>query len=523
MDSKFQTWQSSVPAEFRPGTTPEQDIVLFAGLSQTEILNFARQRYMITTWYCLTRLKIHTLALKLQSPLSPRSTGSPDSMQSTAAENCIRHALELIKFQCDTFENMRRVRFGDRSVGGNWYFEGCLSLFEAAVALVLVLTKFPTMFFAAPGADMIEESKKGLKMDYEELTKVLYRAVGVFSEVLKTEREPGGGAAREWKRAEIAARAQEALEGLLKDHWWKLNPRRSGGLSNSPSARSIPGPSPPMPEPSPATTESDSMVSAMTTVIPLQQQQAYTSVVEPLPLQTFPSPSATAESQTVQAVLQQQVNYHTYSDAYGHMPQYMTSPYPSPPSSSYPSYSTQIPPSTSMGELAQSTSTESYAPAPPMVHPQGIPQVSPQSVSLSSSQPMADGLLPYATEFPFTTPPAQTQQYQYISQRFVPPPQIPPYPASNSMQSFPSATTAAARAYAYTPTSSATPIYPPSRPSVPTSQGIRMIHYVAPGSAASSATDATSPVMDPGQSSDSFDQPPSAAMPDFSSGMYYKQ
>ncbi len=151
--------------------------------------------------------------------------------------------------------------------------------------------------------------------------------------------------------------------------------------------------------------------------------------------------------------------------------------------------------------------------------PLGFVKASLRTCGLSSpSQHTADGLSPYATEYPFTLPPVQPQQYQYIPQRLPPPPQISSF-ASNPMQSFPSATTAAARAYAYTPISSATPVYPPSRPT-PAGQGMRMIHYVAPGS---STTSTTSPAVEPRPpSTDSSNQQPSKNIPKFPPGGYYK-
>ncbi|EKM80764.1 hypothetical protein AGABI1DRAFT_112500 [Agaricus bisporus var. burnettii JB137-S8] len=94
---------------------------------------------MITTWYHFIRLKFGTLATSQPPPAFPVTGNSSNAVH--WAEKCLQSALELITFQCDTFDHLRRTQFGERWVGENWYFEGCLSLLEAAVALVLVLTK----------------------------------------------------------------------------------------------------------------------------------------------------------------------------------------------------------------------------------------------------------------------------------------------------------------------------------------------------------------------------------------------
>jgi hypothetical protein len=223
LDTKFHNWESNIPLEFRPGTTQEQDIVLFAGLSQLELQNFLRHRYMITTWYHFVRLKFGTFATS-QLPLAPPATGSPRYALHWA-EKCIQSALRLINFQCDTFDHLRRTQFGERWVGENWYFEGCLSLLEAAVAFVLVLTKYPATFLLPPGANMVEESRTGLKLEYVETTRTLSRTINVFSEIVMNDGELKAHTAGEGKRTEIAVKGLHMLQILLKEHWWKLDPR----------------------------------------------------------------------------------------------------------------------------------------------------------------------------------------------------------------------------------------------------------------------------------------------------------
>jgi hypothetical protein len=223
LDSKFHNWESNIPLEFRPGTTQEQDIVLFAGLSQPELQDFLRHRYMITTWYHFVRLKFGTLATS-QLPLAPPAIGNTRHAVHWA-ERCMQSALKLINFQCDTFDHLHRTPSGERWVGQNWYFEGCLSLLEAAVALVLVLTKYPATFLLPPGANMAEECRTGLKLEYVETTRTLSRTINVFSEIVMNDGELQAHVAGEGKRIEIAAKGLHMLQILLKEHWWKLDPR----------------------------------------------------------------------------------------------------------------------------------------------------------------------------------------------------------------------------------------------------------------------------------------------------------
>lgn len=510
MDTKFQAWESGIPAEFRPGTTQEQDIILFAGLSRTEIQKFTRQRYMITTWYRLTRLKLYALALKQQSPSSLNQRESPDPIHKMA-ESCIRCALELIKFQCDTFDWMRRIQSGERWLGGNWYFEGCLSLFEAAVALLLVLIRFPTTFIAPPGANMVEELRKGLKLEYEEMSRVVSRVVDVFAQVVKSEREPQDGVVRDGKRIEFAAKALEALQVLLKEHWWKLDPR--GNIGKTPLARtgsntdgalggnaalqgsmsppsSGPASSPQRQGSSPAMSTARSgtqfvrpgfVGSTMGPMIPMQQQQVQT--VGPPTVSVPPSVPV-------------QLQYQAYPGAYRSASTYPMTAYTPSPSTPY----------TQQSGSPSTTTDASFSFRPPqgavvgssMIAGNtaaGLPQTqSPffsqaQRVPLNPTPPTRDETQIYATQSPFIPGSGQSQQYQQIPQHLPPPPQLQTF-TSSPAQSLPLAANSTASAYAYTPTPSIDRVQPlPSSASglPPPSQGMRMIHYVAPGATGPSA------------------------------------
>lgn len=525
MDAKFESWELGIPAELRPGTTQEQDIILFAGISQPEIQRFTRQRYMITTWYHLIRLKLYTLVLKQYQPppLTMARPESPDHVQHYA-EKCIRSALELMKFQCDTFDRMRRTQFGERWVGGNWYFEGCLSLFEAAVALLLALTKFPTTFLVPPGANMVEETKKGLRLEYEEMTRAISRVVDVFSEVVTSEREPENGVVKEGKRAELAAKALEALRMLLREHWWKLDPRTEVGksplmvgsgpyvdgafsTSQNSASPSGSGSSPQRVGSSPGMNiagagaaysgprHPGSMFSPHQGPVPSTGQgqqpgsiQSYSSLVSPI------------EATSTTPLMQQQMNYQAYPSAYyANAPQFSAA------------VKAQIPPfaqqSVSGSSLPVTTATTSYpscsqnimgevatlTPAGPRTHSQYHYISQSQNYSDYSSFSNMDGTA-YATQFSFTPLQSQTQtqgHYQNPApQRF----QSAPQPSLQNTTEHPSSTSnnPATNAYGYS-------LAPPGdtmRPLsgiLPTSQAMRMIHYVAPGLKTPSSAASTTP------------------------------
>ncbi|KAF9453960.1 hypothetical protein P691DRAFT_718360 [Macrolepiota fuliginosa MF-IS2] len=557
MDQKLQTWELSMPAEFRPGATQEQDIILFAGLSPSEIQNFTRQRYMITTWYRLTRLKLYTLALKGHT-LSGPTRGATSEIVHSTAEKCSRCALELIKFQCDTFERMRRINYGERCLGGNWYFEGCLSLFEATVALCMVLTKFSAVFFVLPGTNLADEAKTGLKLEYEDMSKVIARVVGVFSEVVKSERESLGDVVNDYKRAELAARGLDAVQVLLKEHWWKLDPRVSMGrtvstgtglatdrlgsqVSMSPTSSGS-APSSQRQGSSPATGTLGAgnpfggpgfVGSTMGSMHLMQQQvQSATTVTGQAPLrspgQTYPGLMSTAGAQGMQpapAIQQRQAQYQTYSSAYGNVPMYPMTTYGSAGSTSYAHQAgpSATPVSTGFDvQLSQGAMVEDPisvgAGSSTAGFSQNQPQFPPQSphIQQNPTSPATDGPRNYALQNPFIPFSNQNQQYQQIPQRLPPPPQLSLFTSNPNQPSALVANSAAAAAYAYTPTSNMNAgqaLTPPAPGVPPPSQGMRMIHYVAPKSGNASTTanvTATSPstrFMDMGQSMEVVEPP----------------
>jgi hypothetical protein len=525
MDAKFENWESGIPPEFRPGTTPEQEIIHFVGLSQSEIKTYTRHRYMITTWYRFTRLKLYTLALKRHQPLVSTATRieSPGPIR-TFAEKGIRFALELIKDQCDTFSRMRRTKSGEKWLGGNWYFEGCLSLFEAAAALLLVLTRFPTTFLAPPGAKLAEDTKTGLRLEYEEMSRVISRVVDVFSEVVVTENDLASNSGeKEGKRAEIASKALDTLQVLLREHWWKLDPRldqtastqaidNSAEFSTSASsAQSSPrraGLSPPtgavgsgpgLPYDASGYGDVEMYHSQQ-----IGNTQAYSGLVTPL-TETTPSPLS-----------MQQHNYQVQPSVYGstghypmatgtNFPSYIQPPFRSPP--------LPTPDTTSYPQYSQGPTPEAM---PPMIHPLN-PSLSPydyqpENYSFNTDFSSIAETSVYTTPFPFTPmsdpsqavgrdqnrssvyqnqnqSQSQSQPQEYHPQRM---PHRHQRSFSTSTQPIPLPPNSAASAYAYDPSSSSSSRPMRSSPGVPPpSQGMKMIHYVAPGLATTTTTTAS--------------------------------
>jgi hypothetical protein len=541
MDAKLETWELAIPAELRPGTTPEQDIIYFVGLSSLEIQKFNRHRYMISTWYLLTRLKLYTIAVKRlwdqpqSTTLQIESPGPPGPTRDTVPEKVVRFALELIKCQCDAFDRMRRTKASERWLGGNWYFEGCLSLFEAAVALLLVLTKLPTSFFIPPGANLTEKSKEGLKLDYDEMTRVISRVVDVFSEVVMSEREfdNGTGEVKEGRRTEIASKALDTLQELLKEHWWKLDPRAEQGkfLHNSPAQ-----PSPRRTESSPAT----GMVGSgpglsfggtgygglnIGTMFPSQQQDQLPFRTQAQQIQTYSGleSSTSTETNPSPSSLQQQLHYQAQPVVYGSTAQYpmTTGAYPSsfaqpsfenlplpvgnPPYSQY-TQNQKLDPSTTVPPIGITRSspydyqpqdnfsildTPSSYPTTPFPFPPISSQSSSQSLEQSQSS-----LYQSASPSRNQPPPQQYQQpqQQRVSEQHQPPRfSTPPDPSQPSPGQHP---TPMAGTYAYNPSTSSSAVSSSggrgssaslravrSSPGVPPpSQGMKMIHYIAPGS-----------------------------------------
>lgn len=130
-------------------------------------------------------------------------------------KECVRHcislALKLGHFQCDTYDARGKSSPGDAVAGSNWFFEGCFTLFEAGVALMAVLTRYPW-------PDKTAEAKA-----------LVARAEGVFARVVREE---------EGLRADIARMGVEVLGLLQQEHWWGREHRVDAVSESKDGARS---------------------------------------------------------------------------------------------------------------------------------------------------------------------------------------------------------------------------------------------------------------------------------------------
>jgi len=105
--------------------------------------------------------------------------------------------MRQIRFQCENHTaaiNRRAEHFGRAFPGSHWFFEGCISLLEAAIALLTTLTRYPW------------------KEKVDEAVELVDRAMAVFTHIVSEETG---------KRGEIARMAAEVLGALQKGSLWK--------------------------------------------------------------------------------------------------------------------------------------------------------------------------------------------------------------------------------------------------------------------------------------------------------------
>lgn len=198
MDQKFQQWEEQLPPEFQHGYDDSTGINQYDP-TYTTILS--RHRYSLHTWYLLIRMKLHIASITGQG----RSPQSPANLQE-GRRLCILFSMRLVRLQIETWESATSCKGGTQYglPGSNWFFEGCFSLFEGAVALVTTLTRYPWQ-------EKISEAEQ-----------LIDRALLVFGQVAHEE---------EGKRGDIARMAVEVLTALGKEHWWRA---QSGSVGDSP-------------------------------------------------------------------------------------------------------------------------------------------------------------------------------------------------------------------------------------------------------------------------------------------------
>jgi hypothetical protein len=187
MDHKFQEWEARLPPEYQLNS----DVKVLEDLNCAEKKILARQRYTLHTWYLVGRLKLHIASITGQG-----RAPQPADITRRGVEECISLSIKLIEFQTAAFDAYSGLD-ADLSApvypGNCWLFEGCLSLFEASVALVTIMTQL-TWARKVANANAVLDS-----------------AVRVFNAV--AQREDG-------KTGETATRALEVLV-TIRDKYWQ--------------------------------------------------------------------------------------------------------------------------------------------------------------------------------------------------------------------------------------------------------------------------------------------------------------
>ncbi|TFK62319.1 hypothetical protein BDN72DRAFT_848822 [Pluteus cervinus] len=202
VDQKFHQWGRHLPPQFQceydDNSSQQHSNNYEAGYLST----LARHRYTLHTWYLLIRMKLHIASITGQGRTPQRRSHIEESRRL-----CTVFAMDLIRLQCETWENalQRKTDSGYDLPGSHWFFEGCFALFEAAVALVTTLTRYPWPEKAGEAEQLID------------------RAVVVLTQVVRAE---------EGKKGEIARMAVEVLTSLANEHWWRARSPSHGSPSS---------------------------------------------------------------------------------------------------------------------------------------------------------------------------------------------------------------------------------------------------------------------------------------------------
>lgn len=215
LDRKFEHWESHLPSEFRNDGRNDYFGGVSDGATLEDATTLARQRYTLTTWYLFCRMKLHLTFVTSQD--APHFLGAFDHPMTRKRSRsiCISLAIELLQLQCEAHDATSRYRVGQAgkealTVGSNWFFEGCFSLFDAAVTLVSVLT------LHAP----LERPS--------DAEGILNRAVLVLTQVAREEGRDTGN---------IARKAVDALTALMQEPGWRST--RDGSAATPPMSAGI--------------------------------------------------------------------------------------------------------------------------------------------------------------------------------------------------------------------------------------------------------------------------------------------
>ncbi|KAG6813127.1 hypothetical protein H0H92_013751 [Tricholoma furcatifolium] len=204
MDDRFEHWERNLPPEYQ--LSRPKDVV--SDLTSAELAIIDCQRYMLHTWYLLCRMKLHIAALTVVRRSLQRRLNILQSSQTA-----ILMSMRLIELQCDTHHHSslghraENVDLDSAFPGSIWFFEGCFSLFEASVALITTLTRYPW-------PEKISEAEQ-----------LVDRAMVVLAQVAGLEKG---------KQTEIARMAAEVISSLRQESWWRAQlPGSSNTSQNS--------------------------------------------------------------------------------------------------------------------------------------------------------------------------------------------------------------------------------------------------------------------------------------------------
>ncbi|KAF7321391.1 hypothetical protein MKEN_00659400 [Mycena kentingensis (nom. inval.)] len=133
LDRKLDKWETQLPPELRSGTHSETHPSIPEEVDAADHVALARQRYTLTTWYLLCRMKLHISFLTNQDDAMFFGVWEQQPLSRNRSRRiCISLASDLVRIQCSAHTG----RQSDTALtGANWGFVGCLALLEGGMAL----------------------------------------------------------------------------------------------------------------------------------------------------------------------------------------------------------------------------------------------------------------------------------------------------------------------------------------------------------------------------------------------------
>lgn len=111
-------WRACLPAAYTDSFNHDANQLL------------ARQRYILTTYYLMYRMKVHLAFIQNSNP---EAGYTPEKTRKQSRAVCVASAMDLVRLQCDSGEQALFEK-------NTWSFERQWSLFDAALTLVCVAT-----------------------------------------------------------------------------------------------------------------------------------------------------------------------------------------------------------------------------------------------------------------------------------------------------------------------------------------------------------------------------------------------